>query len=90
MTRPREEPPVDVEIQERAERLSKAEAYGHPRKVWVDDGHVFVEGHDGRVLSMTPEVAIKLGRMISDAGTQSLINRVMEDVSDPDKPSSAR
>jgi hypothetical protein len=38
--------------------------YGTPRRVWVDDGRVFVEGYDGAVLTMTPEVAIALGRML--------------------------
>jgi hypothetical protein len=37
-----------------AERLRKVEAYGKPKRVWVDDGHVFVEGHDGTIVSMTP------------------------------------
>ncbi len=32
---------------------------------------------------MTPEVAIKLGRMIGDAGAESLINKVMEEASKP-------
>lgn len=61
-----------------ASRLGEVEAYGSPRKVWVEDGHVFVEGHDGVTISMTPEVAIKLGQSISEAGTDSLINRVIE------------
>lgn len=89
MIGPCKEPPAEVDLEERPERLCKAEAYGHPRKVWVDDGHVFVEGHDGRLLSMTPEVAIKLGRMISDAGTESLINRVMEEAIEPGNPTRA-
>ena len=55
-----------------AERLAKVEAYGKPRRVWVEDGHVFVEGHDGAVVSMTPEVAIELGRLIGNAGAESL------------------
>jgi hypothetical protein len=62
-----------------AEHLFTVEAYGSPRKVWIEDGHVFVESYDGKVVSMTPEVAIKLGRTISEAGTDSLINRVMEE-----------
>ena len=61
-----------------AERLSKAEPYGKPRRVWVDDGHVFVEGHDGTVVSMTPEVAIDLGRLIGNAGADSLVNKIMD------------
>ncbi len=61
------------------EHLRQVEAYGSPRKVWVEDGHVFVESYDGSVVSMTPEVAIKLGRTISEAGTESLIHRVMEE-----------
>jgi hypothetical protein len=61
-----------------ARRLAAAEAYGSPRQVWVEDGHVFVEGHDGRIVSMTPEVAIQLGRLISEAGADSLINKIMD------------
>lgn len=52
--------------------------YLHPRKVWVEDGHVFVEGHDGATLIMTPEVAISMGRLLSAAGTDSFINKVMD------------
>ena len=62
-----------------AKHLKEVEAYGSPRKVWVEDGHVFVESYDGSVVSMTPEVAIKLGATISEAGTESLIHRVMEE-----------
>lgn len=61
-----------------AERLARVEAYGKPRRVWVDDGHVFIEGHDGVVVSMTPEVAIELGRLIGNAGADSLVNKVMD------------
>lgn len=59
--------------------LSNTKGYGEPRKLWVEDGHVFVEGHDGEVVSMTPTVAIKMGRMLGEAGAAALINRVMED-----------
>jgi hypothetical protein len=52
--------------------------YGTPRRVWVDDGHVYVEGHDGTLLSMTPETAIYLGRKLESAGTESFINKVMD------------
>ena len=61
-----------------AERLAQVESYGSPRRVWVEDGHVFVEGHDGVTVSMTPEVAIELGRLIGNAGAESLVNRVMD------------
>jgi hypothetical protein len=61
-----------------AERLRKVEAYGKPKRVWVDDGHVFVEGHEGTVVSMTPEVAIELGRLIANAGADSLVNQVID------------
>ena len=61
-----------------AERLAAVEPYGRPRRVWVDDGHVFVEGHDGAIVSMTPEVAIELGRLIGNAGAESLVNKVMD------------
>jgi hypothetical protein len=62
-----------------AERSSRAEAYGKPRQVWVEDGHVFVEGHDGVVVRMTPEVAIELGRLIGNAGADSLVNKVLDE-----------
>ena len=62
-----------------AKRLAQVEAYGRPRRVWVEDGHVFVEGHDGVVVSMTPEVAIELARLIGNAGADSLVNKVMDD-----------
>ncbi|MGY2733869.1 hypothetical protein [Sphingomonas sp. UYP23] len=63
---------------EHAMRADRIEPYGLPRKVWVEDGHVLVEGYDGKIVSMTPEVAIDLGRTISEAGTESLINKVMD------------
>ncbi len=69
-----------AEEQRAAEHLARAKIYGRPHKVWVEDGHVFVEGHDGEMLSMTPEVAIEMGRMLSEAGSDSLINRVMDEV----------
>lgn len=59
--------------------LARAKEYGDPRQVWVEDGHVFVEGHDGEVVSMNPAVAIKMGRMLGEAGADSLINQVMDD-----------
>ncbi|RZL23472.1 MAG: hypothetical protein EOP64_07790 [Sphingomonas sp.] len=59
--------------------LACTKSYGEPRKVWVEDGHIFVEGHDGEVVSMVPAVAIKMGRMLGEAGAAALINRVMED-----------
>ncbi|WP_085808436.1 hypothetical protein [Sphingomonas sp. TZW2008] len=68
-----------VEQQELAVRLARSKEYGSPRRVWVEDGHVFVEGHDGEIMSMMPDVAIKMGRMLEEAGTDSLINRVMDD-----------
>jgi hypothetical protein len=52
--------------------------YDTPRGVWVDDGHVYIEGHDGALLVMTPEVAIALGRKLENAGTESFINKVMD------------
>jgi hypothetical protein len=72
------ETPTSAERLEIAERLRKVEAYGKPRRVWVDDGHVFVEGHEGTVVSMTPEVAIELGRLIANAGADSLVNQVID------------
>ncbi|MGY4396774.1 stage III sporulation protein SpoIIIAA [Sphingomonas sp. UYAg733] len=70
--------PSPAERTEIAARLRQVEAYGRPRRVWVDDGHVFVEGHDGTVVSMTPEVAIELGRLVGNAGAESLVNKVMD------------
>lgn len=72
------EPAPGGDPQGAAERLAKARPYGKPRDVWVEDGHVFVEGHDGTIVSMTPEVAIDLGRLIGNAGADSLVNKVME------------
>jgi hypothetical protein len=84
MTRPSNFlPRTPSEILHHAKRGDRIEPYGSPRKVWVEDGHVLVEGYDGKIVSMTPEVAIELGRTISEAGTESLINRVM------DKPATA-
>lgn len=59
--------------------LAGAKKYGDPRQVWVEDGHVFVEGHDGEIVSMTPAVAIKMGRMLGEAGAASLINTVVDE-----------
>jgi|UniRef100_UPI0035CC61BB hypothetical protein len=79
MTRPAGfSPRTSLERQEHAQRADQIEPYGSPRQVWVEDGHVLVEGYDGKIVSMTPEVAIDLGRMISEAGTESLINKVLE------------
>lgn len=63
--------------------LSNAKKYGRPRRVWVEDGHVLVEGYDGDVISMLPEIAIFMGRLLSEAGADSLINRVMDDNQEP-------
>ncbi|MDR6787523.1 hypothetical protein J2Y58_000864 [Sphingomonas sp. BE138] len=73
------------EQSEATENLSRAKAYGRPRRVWVEDGHVFVEGYDGEIVFMLPEVAITMGRELGEAGTASLINRVMDD-NDPASP----
>jgi hypothetical protein len=58
--------------------MIEATPYPQPRRVWVEDGHVFAEGHDGTTLRMTPEVAISLGRLLSDAGGESLLNKVLD------------
>lgn len=55
-----------------------ATPYLKPRRIWVEDGHVFIEGHDGATLMMTPEVAIELSRLLGEAGTESLINKVLD------------
>ena len=70
--------PSDAERARISERLSEAETYGKPRNVWVEDGHVFVEGHNGEVISMTPEVAIEMGRLLGNAGADSLMNKIMD------------
>lgn len=62
-----------------ANHLASAKGYGEPRQVWVEDGHVFLEGHDGEIITMSPKVAIKMGRMLSEAGAASLINNVMDE-----------
>ena len=59
--------------------LRQARPYGSPKKAWVEDGHVFLEGYDGEIISMTPEVAIQMGRTLSELGTDALINNVMDD-----------
>ena len=69
------------ERQELAKNLAGAKVYGKPRRVWVEDGHVFVEGYDEVVISMTPEVAIEMGRLLTEAGSDSLINRVKDEAS---------
>ena len=67
------------ELDEVISNLARSKKYGNPRQVWVEDGHVFVEGHGGEVVSMTPAVAIKMGRMLGEAGAASLINTVMDE-----------
>jgi hypothetical protein len=52
--------------------------YLRAKRVWVEDGHVFVEGRDDVILRMAPEVAIHLGRLLSEAGADSFINKVMD------------
>lgn len=51
-----------------------------PRRVRVDDGHVMIEGHDGAILTMTPDVAIHPGRLLSETGTGSPIDKVVDRV----------
>jgi hypothetical protein len=67
------------EIDQVTNNLAGAKKYGDPRQVWVEDGHVFIEGHDGEIIAMTPAVAIKMGRMLGEAGAASLINNVMDE-----------
>jgi hypothetical protein len=59
--------------------MTPAVPYGPPRKVRVDDGHVFIESPDGTVAVMEPEVAIEMSRLIGNAGAKSLINKVVEE-----------
>jgi hypothetical protein len=68
-------PSEKVEV---ATNLANAKAYGNPRRVWVEDGHVFVEGHDGDIITMTPEIAITMGRLLSNAGADALVNNVTD------------
>ena len=68
-------PSEQVEV---AANLADAKPYGNPRRVWVEDGHVFVEGYDGEIISMTPEIAITMGRFLSNAGSDALVNNVMD------------
>ena len=56
-----------------------ARKFGSPRRVWVEDGHVFVEGADGETVSMSPATAIDMGRRLSDAGADAVVNQVMDD-----------
>ncbi len=70
---------TDAERQQVLQNLERSTHYGEPRKVWVEDGHVFVESYDGTTVSMSPAVAIKLGRLLGEAGAASLINQVMYD-----------
>ena len=62
--------------------MADAKKYVNPREVWVEDGHVFVDSHDGEIVSMTPAVAIKMGQMLSEARAASLINQVMDEKAD--------
>lgn len=83
MTKPVDYAPASqTERAAQADRLSRVQGYGKPRKVWVDDGHVFVEGYDGTVVSMTPEVALELSRLIGEAGAESLINQGIDQAAD--------
>lgn len=66
------------ERKEAADNLSNSKAYGSPRRVWVEDGHVFVESLDGEIISMMPDVAILMGRLLSEAGADATINRIMD------------
>lgn len=70
---------TDAEQLQLIENLAQSIHYGDPRKVWVEGSHVFVEGHNGKTVSMSPAVPIKLGRLLSEAGAASLINKVMHD-----------
>ena len=70
--------PTSREVKKRAQRLAQVKPYGRPRKVWVDDGHVFFEAYDGQVFSMTPEVAIDVSRVVGQAGTDALVNKILE------------
>ncbi|QYE37066.1 hypothetical protein KZX46_21955 (plasmid) [Polymorphobacter sp. PAMC 29334] len=68
-----------AEQQRITENLARAKQYGRPRKVWVEDGHVFVMGYDGEIFSMSSDDAIEMGRMLREAGADSLVNQVMDE-----------
>lgn len=74
-----------AEQQKITENLACAKKQGHPRKVWVEDGHVFVKGYDGETFSMSPEDAIEMGRMLSEAGADSLVNQVIDEDNKPSR-----
>jgi hypothetical protein len=57
----------------------RAKLCEYPRKVWAEDGHLFIEGHDGYIILMKPEVALYVGRMLAEVGTDALINKVIDD-----------
>ena len=59
--------------------MRDATPYEQPTAVWVEGGHVLVEGHDGTTLIMTPETALHLARLLGEAGSDSLINRITEE-----------
>lgn len=59
--------------------MTRVIPFGPPRKVRVEDGHVFIEALDGTVVVMEPEVAIEMSRLVGNAGAKSLINKVVED-----------
>ena len=66
------------ERSEAAANLAAAKEYGSPRRVWVEDGHVFVEAFDGDIISMLPAVAISMGQLLSEAGADATINRIVD------------
>lgn len=67
------------EIGQVTNHLAVAKDYGDPRHVWVEDDMFFFRGHDGEIVSMTPAAAIKMGRILGEAGAASLINQVMDE-----------
>lgn len=44
-----------------------------PRRIYVEGTRVYADMPDGRLLVMNPEVAVALGKLFSDAGTEALI-----------------
>jgi hypothetical protein len=49
------------------------------KRVWVDDGHVFLEDINGITFTMIPEVALRISRSLGSAGGDSLINKIMDE-----------
>ena len=56
--------------------MAEPTRYESPNRVWVADGHVLLESHNGDTIIMTPEVALELSRILGAAGSDALVNKV--------------